>query len=154
MGVPAALSPAPEAGIVARELAALQGCEAGTLGASTLHLFWDMLGMVPGNSVAIYVDAGTYPIAMWGIERAASRGTPMRSFAHHDPEALRHQLRCGCGRRRPVVVTDGFCPGCGRPAPLAAYLEMAVRFGGWLVIDDTQALGILGHSPGMNRPLR
>ena len=152
MGVPAALSQAAGADIAARRLAALQGCEAATLGASALHLFWDLLGMVLGKSVAIYVDVGTYPIALWGIERAASRGTPMRSFTHHDPEALRRQLRCGGGRRRPVVVSDGFCPGCGRPAPLAAYLEIAVRSGGWLVIDDTQALGILGHSPGVSRP--
>jgi 8-amino-7-oxononanoate synthase len=49
-------------------------------------------------------------------------------------------------------VTDGFCPGCGKPAPLAAYLENTRAFGGQLIVDDTQALGILGHSPGPGAP--
>jgi len=51
--------PEPEASMAARELAALQGCGAETLGASTLHLFWNLLGMVPRDSVVMNVDAGT-----------------------------------------------------------------------------------------------
>lgn len=47
-----------------------------------------------------------------------------------------------------MVLTDGFCPACGRVAPLAAYQDLVGRYGGLLVIDDTQALGVLGDSPG------
>ena len=44
-GQPAALeSPARRFG-VARQLAALQGCERATLLPSTLHLFWDLFGL-------------------------------------------------------------------------------------------------------------
>ena len=50
------------------------------------------------------------------------------------------------------VVTDSFCPGCGKPAPLAAYLESARTYGGQLILDDTQALGIFGHAPGPQAP--
>lgn len=46
-----------------------------------------------------------------------------------------------------MVVTDGFCPGCGRVAPLYEYLESIRRFGGLLILDDTQAFGILGENP-------
>jgi 8-amino-7-oxononanoate synthase len=53
---------------------------------------------------------------------------------------------------RPVVAADGFCPACGRPAPIAAYLENMRLYGGYLVLDDTQALGILGHKPGPQAP--
>ena len=42
-GVPAALASPPDAQVVAKELAALQGCEWGLLGPSTLHLFWDRI---------------------------------------------------------------------------------------------------------------
>ena len=45
LGRPAALQPPPGAGALARELAALQGCEAATLLPSTLHLFWDLFGL-------------------------------------------------------------------------------------------------------------
>ncbi|MGA2812072.1 MAG: aminotransferase class I/II-fold pyridoxal phosphate-dependent enzyme [Candidatus Acidiferrum sp.] len=103
--------------------------------------------------VAVYVDGGAYPIARWGAERAAARGVPVRGFAHHDVEALRSRLkRDGRERRRPLLLTDGFCPGCGKPAPLSAYLESVRSCGGRLIVDDTQALGIFGHSPSRVAP--
>src|ERR1700722_3277672 len=152
-GVPAALAAPPEAGRVAQNIATLQGCERGVLGPSTFHLFWDLFGMLSRHRLAVYVDAGTYPIARWGVERAAGRGVPVRGFAHHDAEALRTKLRHhGQGQLRPVVVTDGFCPSCGKPAPLRSYLDSVRASGGWLVVDDTQALGIFGDSPGPDAP--
>lgn len=150
-GAPAALRPPPGAGMVARSLAALQGCERGVLAPSTLHLFWDLFAILAEETVTIYADAGIYPIARWGIERARGRGVPVRVFAHHDPDALRRSLR-GVRKRRPIVVVDGFCPGCGGPAPVAEYLAAARRHGGLLVLDDTQALGILGESPERGAP--
>jgi 8-amino-7-oxononanoate synthase len=54
--------------------------------------------------------------------------------------------------RRPVVVTDGFCPGCGKPAPIHDYLSIVQDFDGLLVLDDTQALGILGYGPDRANP--
>lgn len=131
----------------------MQGCEQATLGPSTLHLFWDLFGMMAGDSVAIYMDDGVYPIAQWGIERAAARNVPVRSFPHHDVEALRRLLkRDARGSARPVVVTDGYCPDCSKPAPLAGYLESTQLFGGSLVMDDTQAIGIFGYAPGNGLP--
>jgi 8-amino-7-oxononanoate synthase len=53
---------------------------------------------------------------------------------------------------RPIVVTDGLCPATGQPAPVAAYLEAIRRFEGYLVMDDTQALGILGAHAGPGIP--
>jgi 8-amino-7-oxononanoate synthase len=153
LGVPAALASLPEARAVAQAVAELQGRDSGVLGTSTLHLFWDLFGMLSRWPVAVYVDAGTYPIARWGAERAAAHGVAVHEFAHHDAEALRRSLRQeGQGRLQPMVVTDGFCPGCGKPAPLQDYLESVRAFGGWLIVDDTQALGIFGHSPGSDAP--
>ena len=152
-GVPAALASPPGSGHVADRVARLQTCERGVLGASTLHLFWDPFGMFTRRSVKIYVDAGLYPIARWGLERAAARGTPVREFAHYDPEAFRRWLkRDGQTQLRPVLVTDGFCPDCGRPAPLSGYLESLRTCGGRLIVDDTQALGVFGNSPGSDAP--
>lgn len=152
-GVPAALASPFGAAAVAQKLAAMQGCEQATLAPSTLHLFWDLFGMVPSDTVAIYMDADVYPLARWGIERAAWRGVPVRSFPHHDVEALRRLLKRDAPRRaRPVVVTDGYCPDCSQPAPLIDYLESTRSFGGSVVIDDTQAIGIFGYAPGCESP--
>lgn len=153
LGVPAALAPPPGAEAVADRLATLQGCERGTLAPSTLHLFWDLFGILASRGVIIYLDDGAYPIARWGVERAAARGMPVRRFPHHDAEALRRLLKQETRlHRSPLVVADGFCPACGRPAPIAAYLDSVRSLGGLLVLDDTQALGILGHSRGPDAP--
>lgn len=147
-GRPAALASPGSEGHVARRLARLQGCERAVLGTSTLHLFWDLFGLLGWRGVTIYLDSGAYPIARWGAERGVFRGATLHRFPHHDGEMLR-RLMHRHGRRgfRPVVVADGFCPGCGRPAPVEEYLEAVRPLGGRLVLDDTQALGILGATP-------
>jgi 8-amino-7-oxononanoate synthase len=153
LGRPAALVEPPDAEAVAGEIASLQGSEAATLLPSTLHLFWDLFRVLDDGQVGILCDAGLYPIARWGAERASSLGVPLGTFAHHDSAALAQAIdRLARGRRRPIVVTDGYCPNCGAPAPIRAYADLARRAGGWLVIDDTQALGILGESPGGSNP--
>jgi 8-amino-7-oxononanoate synthase len=152
-GKPAALEPPPDAGTVAQELAALQGCERATLLPSTLHLFWDLFGVLARDRVRIYMDAGSYAIARWGVERAAARQIPVHSFPHHDAEAVRDLIeRDRAGDGRPIIVTDGFCPKCGRPAPIRRYLDCVERRRGYLVLDDTQALGILGAKPTAAAP--
>ena len=152
-GRPAALEATPEAERVAQELARLLRCERATLAASTLHLFWDLFDILTGNSAAIYLDAGTYPIARWGVERATAKGIPLSIFEMHDPNELEVLLRRDRRvRRRPVVVTDGVWPETGQVAPLPEYLRLVQEHDGYLIIDDTQALGILGHRPGGASP--
>jgi 8-amino-7-oxononanoate synthase len=152
-GKPAALEPPPGANAVAQELAALQGCERATLLPSTLHLFWDLFGVLARDRVSIYMDAGSYAIARWGVERAAARDFPVRSFSHRDARAagdLIERDRASSGY--PVIVADGFCPKCGRAAPIGQYLDCVERRQGYLILDDTQALGILGEQPTAAAP--
>lgn len=150
-GLPAAVVAPPGSTAVARELAARTGAEAATLGPSTLHLFWDLFAGLARRPVRIFADAAVYPVARWGIERARAGGRPVEVFRHHDPRALARLLAAG-GGAAPVVVTDGLCGGCGRVAPLGAYLALVAPRGGRLVIDDSQALGLLGRAPSAERP--
>ena len=149
LGRPAALAEPPGALDVAAALARLQGTAAATLLPSTLHLFWDLLRQLAERSrSALLIDAGAYPILHWAAEGAAAAGARVWRFAHHDAAALaalaREAVRRGL---RPVVVCDGFCPGCNRAAPLRAYARIAAEHDGLLVFDDTQALGVLGRTP-------
>jgi len=119
LGAPAALREDPLSGEVAGKLAALVGTEAAVLGSSTLHLIWDLFGLLAHEHGAIFMDSESYAVSRWGVERAAALGTPARIFPHHDARALAQELqRDAAHRRRPFVVTDGFCPGCGRFPPL------------------------------------
>lgn len=152
-GRPAALDPAPEAVGVARDLARFLCCERAVLVPSTLHLYWDLFDVLANDRIAIYADAGTYPIARWGIERAAAKGIRTATFQTHDPGALECLLRRDLrAQYRPVVVTDGLCTGTGRAAPLPDYLKLVQERSGYLVVDDTQALGILGKDRVRHAP--
>ena len=153
LGVPSALAEPPGAGRVAQALAEMQGSERGVLMPSTFHLFWDLFGMLSKQPVSIYLDEGAYAIARWGVERAVAGGASVQRFRHHDADALMSRMmRKTRSKKRPIVVTDGFCPACGGPAPIGDYLEIVRRFDGLLILDDTQSLGILGEAPMENPP--
>jgi len=148
-GTPASLVPPAGSRSVARRLAQRVGTEAATLGVSTLHLFWDLFGQPRRRPVRILADRHLYPVGRWGIERAAD--VPISFFAHHQAADLSCRLECG-PKLRPVIVTDGLCPDCGRVPPLHLYLSLAEQHDGWLLVDDSQSLGLLGRSPGPGRP--
>jgi 8-amino-7-oxononanoate synthase len=153
LGRPAALQEAPGAARLAAALARLQGCEAATLLPSTLHLFWDLFGMLASEPVTILVDAGAYPIARWGAERAHALGVPLRVFARGAVAAAAQLARRAlAGGRRPVILADGYCPGAAGAPPLAAYAGIAAAAGGLLVLDDTQVLGLFGPGGGGSLP--
>lgn len=145
-GRPAALGLPAGAAAVEREIARLTGCERATLAISTLHLFFDLFEVLAEERIGICIEAGSYPIARWGVERVAARGVPVQRFAMGDIAGLAGRL-AGLRRAglRPAVVADGLCPASGHPAPLADYLRAVRQAGGWLVVDDTQAFGILGE---------
>lgn len=152
-GKPAALAPPPASRRLARALAALQGCEDALLGPSTLHLFVDLFAIVARPGVGIVMDTGLYPIARWAVAQAALRGIPILRFPHHDPRALEAHVRTlARSGLAPIAVTDGVCPDCGQAAPLNDYLAILRRHAGRLVIDDSQAFGILGRAAGPDAP--
>jgi 8-amino-7-oxononanoate synthase len=148
-GKPAALQPPPRSAAIAGRFAALVGCERATPVASTLHLFWDLFGLLARDRVRIYMDEGSYAIARWGVERAAAHGVPVREFPHRDATTLRDLIKQDRhARRRPIVLADGFCPTCSGAAPVAEFLQCVAQHDGYVVLDDTQALGVLGKQGG------
>ena len=151
-GVPAALADPPGATELGRRLAALTGCEAGAVAPSTLHLFFDLIeGLRPAHGT-IYLGANAYPVARWGVERAAARGIRVQPVRHTDPGQLRALLRRTRDTKPPLVVLDGVCVDCGGPTPLAAHAELVEQRGGMLVVDDTQGLGLYGGHPAAAKP--
>jgi 8-amino-7-oxononanoate synthase len=152
-GRPAVLGEPPEAELAAEALAALCGAERAALAPSTLHLFWDLLGVLAARPIEIYVDEGVYAVGRWGVERAAALGAEVRALPHFDAAALAESIaRGGVVGAPPVVVTDGFCTDCGRVAPLAAYAAAVRPRGGLVIVDDTQMLGVMGERPTRGAP--
>ena len=144
-GKPAAFGEPDGAAPIEARLASLIGLPAAVVATSTLHAFWDVFNVLDPARSAILVDAGAYPIAQWAAEHAQAKGATVGVTPRRDPVALRGQVRAATVEgRRPIVVADGFCPGCGNAAPVAAMLEEVARLDGLLVLDDTQAFGVLG----------
>jgi 8-amino-7-oxononanoate synthase len=152
-GKPAAAGEGQSALAVAEALAELQGTERVTLLPSTLHLFFDLFDALRHEAIAVYIDEAAYPIARWGAERAAARGVPLRDIPHYDADAAYRIIKADEPTGlRPVILADGFCPDCGRPAPLPGYLECVVPLDGYVALDDTQALGIWGSGHNRTEP--
>ncbi|TAJ13927.1 aminotransferase class I/II-fold pyridoxal phosphate-dependent enzyme [Marinilabiliaceae bacterium JC017] len=152
-GKPAFLEKPGISTLLAKHLANTQGLETGILGTSTLHIFLDLFTLFSSHNTIIYYDQFIYPIIRMGIDRANAKGIKTVSFRHHDPSSLiqcmhkySHQLTI------PIVATEGWCPHCGHPAPLPAYLNIIKKHNGLLIIDDTQAFGLLGYSPSSTLP--
>ena len=154
LGRPAALEEPTGGRTLTRELTQLIGGEAGILYPSTLHLFRDVFQVTAPKGTVILFDAASYAIARWAAEGAAVKGIPIETFPHRDVIALERRVRqARRAGQRPLIVADGLCPSCGRPAPLPALARLAADAGGRLVIDDTQALGVLGREPSVTAPL-
>ena len=154
LGRPAALEEPTGGRTLTRELTQLIGGEAGILYPSTLHLFRDVFQVTAPKGTVILFDAASYAIARWAAEGAAVKGIPIETFPHRDVVALERRVRqARRAGQRPLIVADGLCPSCGRPAPLPALARLAADAGGRLVIDDTQALGVLGREPSVTAPL-
>jgi 8-amino-7-oxononanoate synthase len=143
-GLPAALGLPRLHRRVAADLAALQDQPAALLARSTLHGFIDVICAVRAPGTVILADARVYPTMRLAV---AAAGMSCEFFRHHDAADLTERLRRQGPRARPLVLTDGVCPACGRVAPLAAYRHAAAARGGLLAIDDTQGLGLLGAAP-------
>lgn len=84
------------------------------------------------------------------LDAAKAAGKPAHSFPHLDIPGLRSILKRDLPPgERPLILSDGVFPISGEIAPLPGLLQTAEDYGGWLVVDDAHAAGVLGaHGQG------
>lgn len=151
-GRPAALQTPRAVHRIESEIARLAGTDAACIGRSTLHLYNDLVG---GHTVPhqwLLLDAGCYPIAHWAAQRARGRGVRCAQLPHYRPEAAAEWLAHRQSGTAATLLLDAVDTETGQIAPLADYLEIACRYHAWVVVDDSQALGILGSGPTPANP--
>jgi len=70
---------------------------------------------------------------------------PVYEFKHRDPEDLARQLKAKLRPGDvPLVMTDGIFPTFGVIAPVPEYVAILEPYQGYLCIDDSHSVGVLG----------
>jgi 8-amino-7-oxononanoate synthase len=132
---------------VSARLARWVGLPAGLLYPSSLHAWFDLLAALATEPISVYRDPRAYPVLSWAVDCFLPRSTPRRLLPHLSGAGIGEQLAADrAAGRRPVIVTEGLCGGCGSTAPLGELLRLLEPFHGLLIVDDTQSLGVLGRS--------
>ena len=138
-GRPAVVGEPPTHTQLAERLARTVGAADAVFSRTSFHALLDAIATRPAGA-AVLVDEAIYPVGQWAAAAATAQGGVMRSYRHQD---VRDARRAARHIRGPVVVvTDGLCGSCLRPAPLAGLAEVAERSGGHLVVDDSLAAGV------------
>jgi len=146
-GVPAALKESVLSKKIAGKISEMQGLRAGLLAPSTLHLYIDLFRQLSEKRITLFVDIQIYPVSLYGIEQIVLRKIPVIRYRHLDATDLELKIRKFLkGSTLPVIITDGWCPQCGKASPVDVYLKIVQKYNGMLVMDDSQALGVLGKT--------
>lgn len=148
-GMPSILYEPPAAQALAAQLAALQGQETATLGVSTLHLCWDWLEWARSLPLQVFLAADSYPL----LQRLARRAfPPERLHTFTSLTQLAAQLAAYAATTPVMVIADTWQTRQQQVFPVAACLQLLQARTGWLLLDDTQGLGLLGANPQPQMP--
>jgi len=88
------------------------------------------------------------------VDAARLCGAKVRVFAHNDLNGLEHRLKWAAAQtrestpatRRILIVTESIFSMDGDAAPLREIVALKEKYGGWLMVDDAHATGILGKN--------
>lgn len=82
------------------------------------------------------------------VDGARLSGAKLRVFRHNDVEDLEKILKWAREKNgegaRVLIVTESVFSMDGDRAPLREIVELKERYGGWLMVDEAHALGVLG----------
>ena len=128
---------------VEREAAVFFGTQSAIYLPSGYHLgFASLTGLEPYLDVVVLDEQ-----AHWCLSQAAVlSGAQVKYFTHCDPDALEKILEDLADHERPLIATDGAFATSGRMPPLDCYSELAERFDGQLLVDESHSAGVIGNT--------
>lgn len=125
------------------ELASFYGVEAATTFVSGFDANVAAVASLFGRDDLILLDALAHRSLNDGAKLS---GAEVRRWAHNDLDALEAMLVETQGRPgRTLVVVDGMYSMDGDLCPLAELVELKERFGAFLLVDESHAIGTTGE---------
>jgi glycine C-acetyltransferase len=124
-----------------RRLSALLRTEATILYSSCFDANGGLFEVLLEDSDAVISDELNHASIIDGIRLC--KATRYR-YRNRDMADLEAQLKAADSARRRLVVTDGVFSMDGYLAPLADICELAERYGGVVMVDDSHAVGFVG----------
>ncbi|MEM1152582.1 MAG: pyridoxal phosphate-dependent aminotransferase family protein [Pseudomonadota bacterium] len=123
--------------------AAFFGTENAVYMPSGYHLgFAALAGLSPLYDAVVIDELAHYCLT----DAARLSDAPVHTFKHGDADALEQVLATLPKRTRPLIATDGAFATTGRMAELKRYAELAERFDGQVIVDESHASGVVGAS--------
>ncbi len=152
-GKPAFLYEPEEASEIGKRFGRLQGLATGLISKSSLHLFTDIFKLFDPQKTCIFYDSDIYSVALTGIQLAGMQTYRIIPFSHHCTKTLQVNIQRYCSQgQQALIVTDGYCMKCRKAPPLRHYHQIISQLNGFLIIDDTQSIGLLGTNASGNPP--
>jgi 8-amino-7-oxononanoate synthase len=101
-----------------------------------------VLSTLAGRGTLVFSDALNHASLIDGVRLSRA---DVQIYPHADVEALDAMLDASSGdAATKVIVTDSVFSMDGDIAPLTRLVELAERYGAWLVVDDAHGFGVLG----------
>ena len=82
----------------------------------------------------------------WGCLRFRS---DMKAFPHNDASRLEHMLQTANEKYEKIlIIADGIYPADGSIAPIPDFVALKKRYGAFLMVDESDANGVIGKTGG------
>lgn len=141
LGMPAWLARDRESVCLERELAKWLGTEDALLAKSAAHSLIDLMQIAAQRGDEVFVNPASYVLTRLAARTLRRVPRVLQGSQHYNG------IRSGSRTRLPCPGGLVFCDGWslrGALPPLHDVVTECERTGRWLVVDDTQALGVLG----------
>lgn len=125
-----------------RELADYYGRRSAMVFSTGYQANLGMLSTLCGRDEVVILDADCHASIYDGCQLGAA---DILRFRHNDVSGLEKRLsRLGERARNTLIVVEGIYSMLGDRAPLAEIVDLKLRYGAYLVVDEAHSLGVLG----------
>jgi 8-amino-7-oxononanoate synthase len=112
---------------------------------SAWHAMRGVVSALAGDGDVVIIERGASAVI---VDAARISGAQVRVVPRGDAAALDGALAAEGDARHRVVVVEGIGPVDGDVLPLAPIAAAACRRGAWLVLEDSDGVGVLGVTGG------